>query len=239
MTGRAKALRHRVQCLLCNAIFGNDYVKRHTAAHHKDYLSHNRLAPTRPFSGTFSARPIDCFLANRGATVTPECKHDDLSEESGHLNLKYRRTDTSSASDKWDDVSSCADDDDDVRDQEAPPVETSVEVISGHTYSYNSLLTDAIHAIVYKPHQNPMYTSTRLTLTLTLTLTLSYPIPNPNHNPNTIDNPNTSPNLKMLHLSAIRKQIYRHVVETVSWSLTDWLNGNMRLVMLRYWLSCT
>jgi len=142
MTGRAKALRHRVQCLLCNAIFGNDYVKRHTAAHHKDYLSHNRLAPTRPFSGTFSARPIDCFLANRGATVTPECKHDDLSEESGHLSLKYCRTDTSSASD---DVSSCADDDDDVRDQEAPPVETSVEVISGHTYSCNSLLTDAMY----------------------------------------------------------------------------------------------
>ena len=38
MSGKAKAIRHKVQCLVCREVFDNDYVKRHTRAAHKEYI---------------------------------------------------------------------------------------------------------------------------------------------------------------------------------------------------------
>lgn len=85
--GKAKAVRHRIQCLLCMDIFDNDYIKRHTRVHHKDYCNKNRLAPTKPVTQSSSSQRIDSFLAGKIATASTS----SVDEPSN----KYRRTECS------------------------------------------------------------------------------------------------------------------------------------------------
>lgn len=44
-SGTGKCSRHKVQCTICNEIFDNDYVKKHTDKKHHDLHKQNRLAP--------------------------------------------------------------------------------------------------------------------------------------------------------------------------------------------------
>lgn len=98
MSGKAKALRHKVQCLLCNEVFDNDYIKRHTRVQHKDYFTQNRIAPTRPFCETFTPRRIDCFLTNRVSAVASktESEPEGLSP-SDQPDEKYQRIEADAA----------------------------------------------------------------------------------------------------------------------------------------------
>lgn len=43
--GTAKCSRYKVQCSICDEIFDNDYVKKHTDLKHNDLHKQNRLAP--------------------------------------------------------------------------------------------------------------------------------------------------------------------------------------------------
>lgn len=86
--GKAKSLRFKVECALCNDVFDNDYIKRHTRSRHKDYFEHNRLVPTRPFSET-PAQRLDSFFVNRlnPSTTTSEEAHED----DGEPDQKYQK----------------------------------------------------------------------------------------------------------------------------------------------------
>jgi hypothetical protein len=78
----SKANRFNVRCTLCNEVFQNDYVTRHTKSKHKDLHNSGRNAPTAVVieGAQRRQRTMDLFIGSSTSTSRKRRIDEDILE---------------------------------------------------------------------------------------------------------------------------------------------------------------
>ena len=78
----AKTVRFKVRCTICNEIFQNDYVERHTKSKHKDLHECGRCAPTATILEDVQTRQrtMDSFFSSSAGGASTKRRGIDTTE---------------------------------------------------------------------------------------------------------------------------------------------------------------